>query len=185
MAQLSGIVIIADGTEDIEAVTPIDLLRRGGVTVTVASVSQKTVTCSNGTRIEADLLLTEVNHTPDILVIPGGHKGSENIAASQKAREMIREQVKQKKLLGSICAAPALVLAPLGVLNHARATCYPGYETAFHSSTQYIRDKVVKDNSIITGRGPGCAFEFSLALIEYLCGSEKSQEIAQKTQFNP
>ncbi|OGW81483.1 MAG: hypothetical protein A3G33_07890 [Omnitrophica bacterium RIFCSPLOWO2_12_FULL_44_17] len=174
------LVILADGFEEIEAIAPIDILRRAGCQVTIAGLNSKAVRSSRRIQVEADVLLDEYKETPDALVLPGGAPGSENLAKSAKVAEWVKKMNAGRKLIGAICAAPALVLAPTGVLDGKKATCYPGCEGKFSSSTKFSEDQVVVDGNIVSSRGPGTAIEFGLELARQLCGKEKMEELKEK-----
>lgn len=173
------VVILADGFEEIEAITPIDVLRRASLEVVLAGLSSKTVSGSHGITFQTDILLDDYNELPDAIVLPGGLPGAKHLAASKKVRELIIRMNDQKKLVSAICAAPALALAPTGVLNGKRATCYPGFEKNFSSEINFSNERVVVDGNIVTSRGPGSALEFALELVEQLVGTAKAQELSQ------
>ncbi|MBI1870085.1 MAG: DJ-1/PfpI family protein [Chlamydiae bacterium] len=171
------LVVLAEGFEEIEAVTPMDVLRRAGLEVIVAGLSGKTVAGSHGIKIQADVTLDEVSEVPDLLILPGGMPGAQNLGSSKKVAEMIKKVDQEKKWLGAICAAPPLAVAPTGILNGKRATCYPGYEDKFPSSVTFLEERVVRDGKVVTSRGPGSALEFSLCLVEQLVGKDKANDL--------
>ncbi len=173
------LVILADGFEEIEAVTPIDVLRRAGLEVTLAGVSGKTITGAHGIKFQTDIILDDYKGLPDAVVLPGGLPGAKNLGESKKVMELVRQMNSQKKLVGAICAAPALVLAPAGILNGRKATCYPGFEKNFPPPVSFSGERVVVDEHIITSRGPGSALEFALELVEQLAGKEKAQTLKE------
>lgn len=173
------LVILADGFEEIEAITPVDVLRRAGLRVTLAGLSGKTVTGAHGVKFQADIALDDYKDFPDALVLPGGMPGAKNLGESEKVVEIIKKMNSQKRTVGAICAAPALVLAPVGILDGRKATCYPGFEKNFPSSVSFSNERVVTDGHIITSRGPGSALEFSLELVERLAGKEKAQALQE------
>ena len=173
------IVILADGFEEIEAVTAIDVLRRAGVDVVVAGLTGKKTAGAHGVRIEADVALQDVKGLPDAIVLPGGMPGAKHLGESKRLGEIIRQMNQAKKLVGAICAAPALALAPAGVLDGRKATCYPGFERSFSKAITFTEERVVVDGNIVTSRGPGSALEFSLQLVEQLAGKEKAERLRQ------
>ena len=175
----TALIVLADGFEEIEAVTPIDILRRAGVEVMIAGLEKKQVKGSRGVEVSADILLADYKDTPDAVVLPGG-PGAEKLARSVAVRKLILRAQKADKLIAAICAAPALVLAESGVLEGKKATCYPGYEDRFGKGTVFVSDRVVTDGQVITSRGPGTAMEFSLAIVGQLVSDEKSDQVAQK-----
>lgn len=172
------LVPIADGTEEIEAVTIIDTLRRASGEVTVASVNNHEVVCSRGVKILADCLLGQcTDKRYDLIALPGGMPGAKHLSESPALAALLRDQFESGRLYAAICAAPAIVLEPLGLLRGMQATCHPHYLGLLKSSVARD-DRVVMDNQSITSRGPGTAIEFSLALVETLFGPERSQELA-------
>ncbi|REG82440.1 DJ-1 family glyoxalase III [Marinomonas pollencensis] len=174
------LVPIANGNEEIEAITIIDVLRRGGVDVTVASIHEaKSITGANGCKIEADTLLTEVSAVQyDAIVLPGGMPGAEHLRDCELLVDMLEKHDIQDALLAAICASPALVFGTHGFVVDKQATCYPGFEAGL-TGAEYIADQpVVMDDNIITGQGPAAAMTFSLAVLANLKGYEAAQEVA-------
>ena len=180
----SAIVLLADGCEEIEAITVIDLLRRAQVTVTVVGVTGKEVTASRGTRIVTDMAVETIYTTYDACICPGGMPGAANLAQSTAVAEILKAHHAEGKIIGAICAAPAVVLAPLGLLHGRKATCFPGMEEAFPPEATYTEDAVVVDGNIITSRGPATAFLFALTLVTYLAGKDTMQKIKEATLFS-
>lgn len=174
------LIILAEGFEEIEAVIPADVLRRAGVDVTTACLGVRSVTGAHGIKIWADTVLKDYEDLPDAVIFPGGMPGSENLARSLDVKEMIKRMSSKKRLIAAICAAPALVLAPTGILNGRKATCYPRLEENFSSEVNFIEDDVIQDGNIITSRGPGTAFSFALKIVENLAGKAKSDIIAEQ-----
>jgi 4-methyl-5(b-hydroxyethyl)-thiazole monophosphate biosynthesis len=171
------IVIVADGFEEIEAVTQIDVLRRAGVEVTVAGLSGRMVRGAHDLEISADLLLDELDFTPDLVLLPGGMPGSQALGESEAVIELLQKQHAAGRWIAAICAAPAFALVRAGVLDGRRATCYPSFESRFSSSTTAVEDRVVVDGNVITSRGPGTALEFALVLVEQLEGKARAEEL--------
>ncbi len=172
------IVVLAEGFEEIEAVTPVDILRRAGVEVELVGLDALEVTGAHGVTLRADRLLGDTEDA-DAIILPGGLPGAENLAASEKLGNLLKAQAQARKLVAAICAAPAYVLAPLGILDGKRATCYPGCEERFGPRTTYVEKSVVKDDHLITSRGPGTAFAFGLALCQELADYEKADELTE------
>lgn len=176
------LVPIAEGSEEMEAVTIVDTLVRAGAAVTLASVSPSTtVTCSRGVRLVADAPLGEVA-TPaggwDLIAIPGGMPGASTLAASARLAELLREQKAAGRWIGAICAAPAVVLAPLGLLDGGEAaTCYPSADFLAALPNPVEDVFVVSDGRLVTSQGPGTALLFSLCCVEKLYG-----KVAAETQ---
>ena len=174
-------IFLADGFEEIEAITPVDLMRRAGITVTTVSITPlKEVTGANGVTVVADTLITDIDPTDaDLLVCPGGMPGAANLAACTELSEMLRKQHSTGRYVAAICAAPAVTLAPLGILSGKKATCYPGLEkTLAQAGATHISERVVRDGNVITSNGPSSAIPFSIALIEALCGSAAAGNVA-------
>jgi protein deglycase len=176
------LVPIADGVEEIEAVTIIDVLRRAGAEVIVASVmkDQLQITASRGVKLVADQPISEcMNAQYDLIALPGGIPGVQHLHDSKELIQLLERQNREGKLYAAICAAPAVVLFPIGLLSHRRATCHPGRVKTFEdTNTESLSDRVVVDGNCITSQGPGTAIEFSLKLVEILFGSEKANEVA-------
>lgn len=171
-------VFLADGFEEVEALTPIDLLRRAGVTVQTVGVTGKTVTGSHGVPMVADLLPEAVDlKQADMIVLPGGMPGTKNLYASDVVRAAVTEMIETDRYVAAICAAPSIILGGMGVLQGKRATCYPGMEDGM-TGAQAQPLPCVQDGKIITGRGAGAAFDFALTLCAALVGQEKADQIA-------
>ncbi|MGD8371758.1 MAG: DJ-1/PfpI family protein [Syntrophobacterales bacterium] len=172
------LVPIADGTEEIEAVCIIDVLRRAGSSVTVASVDELQVTASRGVKLVADKLITDcVDESYDLVVLPGGIPGAEHLRDSKELEEILRRQKQEQRLYGAICASPAVVLQHHGLLEHRRATSHPSFVDQLEN-TDAVESRVVVDGGCITSRGPGTALEFALKLVALLYGEEKAEEVA-------
>jgi len=172
-------VILADGCEEVEAITPIDYLRRAGITVVVAGLGSREIVGGHGIAIATDVALDDVDdQNYDCVVIPGGGGGSKAIAGDATAVSLIKRQAAQGKLVAAICAAPALVLGQAcGLLAGRRFTCYPGMENLVPEG-RFEDERVVDDGDIITARAAGCAGEFSIAIARALAGGAKAEEIA-------
>lgn len=179
-AKPTAIVFVAHGTEEIEAITTADILVRGGVEVMLAGVGSTTLRGRCALPLAADTTVEAIDaegFTAGLIVIPGGAVGAQNIAESDAANRLIRRHHDAGALIGAICAAPAVVLAPLGLLDGKKATCYPGFEDRFGEETVFSEDRVVEDGRLITSRGPGTATEFALALVARLGGD--ADEVAR------
>jgi 4-methyl-5(b-hydroxyethyl)-thiazole monophosphate biosynthesis len=173
----TAIIVLADGFEEIEAVTPIDMLRRADVKVTVAGVGGTTIRGSHGVAFECDALLESIDEVPDLIVLPGGLPGSENLGNSHEVRALTQKVHDDGGICAAICAAPALTLAAFGLLDDRTATCYPSFEKHFNASTTHSEERVVVDRGIVTSRGAGTSMEFSLSLVELLAGKERAEEL--------
>ena len=173
------LVPIANGSEEIEAVCLIDVLRRAGASVTVASVNELQVTASRGVKLVADQLIAEcVNDTYDLIALPGGMPGATNLRDSKELEGMLKRQHREGRLYAAICASPAVVLQHHGLLSRRRATCYPSFANQLENA-EVSGARVVVDGMCATSRGPGTAVEFALKLVELLYGEEKAGEIAK------
>ncbi len=173
------VVVLAPGFEEIEAVTPIDVLRRAGLEVVVAGVGSSSVTGSHGITIQCDVEVSAIDSIPDAIVLPGGLPGAENLANSDAVRELSLAVRSHGGICAAICAAPAVALSSFGLLDDRTATCYPGFEQKFGASTRHSDRRVVVDGDLVTSRGPGTALEFSLELVTQLCEEERSRVLAQ------
>ncbi len=180
------LVALADGFEEIEAVTPIDILRRAGLEVLVAGVGKQELTGSNGIRIRADIELEKyAGPLPDAIVLPGGAQGASNLAASQAVSALLGRMRDQGRLVAAICAAPAVVLAKSGLLEGKTATCYPGYEKNFGPGITFSPERVVTDGRVITSRGPGSAMEFALEIVRDLVDSATAERLTRALVARP
>ena len=170
------LVLLAQGCEEIEAVTIIDILRRAGIEVTSAGLDDLPVLGSHGVMLLADTTLDLAQHQEfDMIVLPGGQPGTDNLKADKRLTALLRQMAQQGKYVAAICAAPS-VLAAAGLLDGRKATCYPTCLDGFpqvHLQTA----AVVEDGKLITSRGPGTAMDFALALVERLAGHAKQQGV--------
>ena len=176
------LVPIADGSEEIEAVTIIDVLRRAGVEVTVASVGvgkTKQITAARGTNIVADSFIADcANKAWDLIAVPGGIEGADHLAASEILDQLLRSQAQQGKFYAAICAAPAVVLGSKGLLADKTATSHPRFYQSLIAKEVDTESRVVVDGNCITSQGPGTAIDFALELVEQICGIVKREEVA-------
>ena len=171
------LLILADGFEEIEAISALDILRRAGCQVTLAGLKNMRVESARNLMVQSEILLADVQGDFDALVLPGGGIGAQNLAASAQVKEWILRLFNEGKIVAAICAAPALVLAPTGILNGLRATGYPGIESP---NVSLLSLPVSVDKNVITGRGPGSAIAFALAIVEQLCGLAQRQKIERE-----
>lgn len=171
------IVVVTEGTEEMEATITIDLLRRADIDVTVAGLdSADIVTCSRGVCLRPDTSLAEVKDTADVFVLPGGMGGARAFAGSANVREWILRHIDADKTVAAICAAP-MAFAEHGVFDGRRMTSHPAVKEVIEQHGEYCYDPVVCDGDLITSRGPGTAIDFGLAIIEHLLGPEKAAEV--------
>lgn len=181
MKTQSALVLIFDGVEEIEALTPVDLLRRAGVEVDLLTVgNDPLVTGRNGIAIQGQACFGEVDKPYDLIVVPGG-PGHATLLDNQSVLKALADHAEQGRLLASICAGP-LVLQKAGLLDGKRFTAFP---TTAHLFTQPPEDQaVVIDHGLITSRGAGTAYAFALALVKALCGAEAAKAIATETCYS-
>jgi len=178
-AKKRALVVVAEGTEEMEAVITIDVLRRAGVAVDVAGLAgPATVMCSRSVRIAPDITLDEANGPYDAIVLPGGAEGAERFATSEKIGELIRQAEAAGTIVGAICAAP-FALAKHDVFRGRRMTCHPSVHEMVGAHATLTGGAVVVDDTLVTAPGPGLTFDFALALVEKLHGSEKASEVAR------
>jgi len=173
----TAVVILADGFEEIEAVTQIDVLRRAGVVVTVAGLVGGSTRGAHGIEIKTDMLVGDLDFEPDMVVLPGGLPGSTNLGEDRGVIELLEAQHAAGRRIAAICAAPAFAPVKAGVLDGRRATCYPSFETRFNAGTIAVEDRVVVDGTVTTSRGPGTALEFGLTLVRLLGGEETADRL--------
>lgn len=172
-------ILLAPGFEEIEALSPLDLLRRAGLAVQTLGLDSLEVEGSHQLTVMADLRMGQEKGLADVLIIPGG-PGSQAIAQNPQAMDLIKAHHQAGKLVAAICAAPAAVLAPLGLLEGHRFTCFPGWETGLDQG-EFAGGSCVVDGQLITARGVGAAAEFGLEIIKHLLGPEKAREIHHQT----
>ena len=173
-------VLLGTGFEEVEAITPVDLLRRAGVQVLTVGVNGKTVYGGHNIGIEADITLSEMDLTNlEMIVLPGGLGGVASARASKEAMDALQFAWDNNKFVAAICAGPT-VLADLGITDGRNATCYPGCESGMGSAKTVSDTPCVRDENLITGASAGCAVPFALALVEALKGKEAAATIASQ-----
>lgn len=176
------VLFLAEGFEEIEAVTPLDLLRRAGVDVKTCSITpERTVRGAHGVPFVCDADIDSIRPPFELLILPGGMPGTKNLAASEKLAALLRRQYAEERPLAAICAAPT-VFGSLGFLKDRAATCYPGMEEGLFAA-KTPTGAVVRDGCIVTSRGPGTAFDFGLELIALLKGRETADKIARSAVY--
>ena len=167
-------ILLAEGFEEIEALTQTDVLRRAGIEVKNVGVTGEYVTGSHGITVKADALIDEAkNCVPEGIILPGGIPGTPNIAANKDAVELIKKVAENKGLVAAICAAPS-VLGEMGLLKGKKAICYPGFEDKLTGAIVTC-EKVVIDGNFITSRGAGTAMDMALAIAEYITGENQNK----------
>ena len=173
------LIFLADGFEEMEAVTPLDFMRRAGLDAKFVSLAGTlSVTGSHGVTYRADMLFDEkVASEADMLILPGGLPGAQNLQDNEALGKLLLKFHEEGKFVCAICAAP-MVLGKLGLLKGKKATCYPGFEQ-YLEGAECTGAPVERDGNIITGKGPGAAMEFALAIVDLMLGKEKVQELKE------
>ncbi|MHB2016070.1 MAG: DJ-1 family glyoxalase III [Candidatus Xenobia bacterium] len=172
-------VLLANGFEEIEAVTIIDVLRRAEMDVAIVGVTDREVVGSHRISVTADVMLAQAkSQIWDAIVLPGGMPGARNLQEHPGVQEMLREQHHAERHIGAICAAP-IALASAGVLQGRRATSYPAFAAQL-GDVQYCEDTVVVDGHVTTSRGPSTALPFALSLVAQLAGEAKARQLAEQ-----
>ena len=178
-------VFLANGFEDVEALIPIDVLRRGGADVVTVSIVEdsQVVETAHGVQIVADAMFDDCDYSDaDLLMLPGGMPGASNLYDHKGVCKAVLAQFQAGKKVSAICAAPAVVLAQLGVLDGKQATCYPGFERML-TKAHYTGDLVTVDGNITTAEGPAAAFPYAYELLSQLVSKEVSDQIAEGMRF--
>lgn len=174
-------VLLADGFEEIEALTVVDIMRRGNVKCDMVSIKDIEVTGAHGIKVTSDKVINESINDYDLIVCPGGMPGATNLQKNKMVIETIKKFYKEKKFVAAICAAP-IVLAEAGIIEGKNITSYPGFEEELKGCS-YKEDTVVVDGNIITSRGPATAMEFSYKLLEIL-GNETYNDLKKGMLYN-
>lgn len=174
---------LANGFEDIEALGPVDVLRRGGIVVKTVSIGDSLmVESAHGVQVKADMMFADADFSDaDMLLIPGGMPGAKNIDEHEGVRRAVLRQTEQKKLVGAICAGP-MVLGHLGLLRGKRATCYPGFETELDGAT-YTAEQYTVDGNIVTGKGPGATLDYAYAILALMKGEQVVDELKKGMMY--
>jgi 4-methyl-5(b-hydroxyethyl)-thiazole monophosphate biosynthesis len=183
MANPTVLVPLAQGCEELEAVTIIDLLRRAGITVISAGLDAQPVKASRGTVLLPDTTLDQVlTQDFDMIVLPGGQPGSDHLRDDPRIQQKLKQLSSADKYVAAICAAPR-ALAQAGLLDGRRATSFPGsLEGSPAENLQYLNEPVVIDGKLITSRGPGTAMDFALTLVELLLGKDVRDKVEKPLQ---
>ena len=179
-------LFIADGTEETEAITPADLLRRAGIDVDIVSVMDRPdITASRGVRITADKVIRDIVFNDyDLLILPGGGEGTENLLACEPLAMRLQRQKSEGKYVCAICAAPT-IFAEMGLLNGRNATCNPGFREVLRENGAVLDEesKVVTDGNIITSQAMGTSVDFGLAIVSYLKGEKDAYNLKDNIRF--
>lgn len=169
-------MFLANGFEEVEALCPLDLLRRAGVNVKTVGIGSLRIVGAHNICVEADIIDSDFCYDAvDMVILPGGMPGTLNLEASNTVQSAIDRANTEKAYIAAICAAPS-ILGKKGLLNGKEATCYPGFEDKLLGAT-ISQNRVVKDRNIITAAGMGVALDFGLALVGVLCGDDVKDKI--------
>jgi len=174
------IIFLAEGFEEVEALTPVDVLRRAGIEVITVSISDTIqVTGAHQITVTADACFNDIDYkSANILVLPGGMPGTTNLFNHEGLRKLLQEFASENKWIAAICAAP-MILGELGFLKGKTVTCYPGFESHLKGAN-VTTQSVVTDKNIITGKGIGAAMDFSLRLVEVLTDKNTAEDLSKK-----
>ena len=173
---MKAVVPLAEGFEEIEFSTIVDILRRAGVEVTTASLKQGFVEGAHGVRVMPDSSIDKVSAADfDVVIIPGGSPGFVNLGEDQRVLDLIKEMDKAGKYVGAICGAPS-VLSKVGVVKGKKATIHPGHKDMLFGA-EYVDQRVVVEGRVITSQAPGTAMDFAMKLVEILLGRDKMEEV--------
>ncbi|UGQ17403.1 DJ-1 family glyoxalase III [Borrelia sp. RT1S] len=174
-------VVLADGFEEIEAIVPVDILRRGDVNVKLISLNDdRVVTGSRGVVFCADEKVSDCSADDfDLIVLPGGMPGASNLFESRDLDKILRDMKLGGRFIAAICASPAVVLSAKGLLGTSKFTCYPGFENGI-TDGEFVDENVVLSNNFITSKGVGTAFQFAFALLELVKGVRVVEDVRQK-----
>ncbi len=177
-------ILLAEGFEEVEALTPVDLLRRAGIETKLVGVTGETVCGARGISVVTDLDMDEIDlSSADMLVLPGGMPGTTNLYADNRVTDAVRTMADADKYVAAICAAPSIILGGMGLLEGRKATCYPGMEDGMKGA-EAVKTTCVTDGKFITSCGVGGALDFACALITALAGREKADEIASSVVYH-
>ena len=189
MDKKTAYVFFATGFEEIEAITPVDILRRGGVEVkTISTTKELYVQGAHNIEIACDYIIDEIldAELPDAVIMPGGMPGATNLAECQELKELATKSLEEGKLVCAICASPAIVFGKYGFLKNKNWTCYPNMENEApkEALSFWKADPVVIDGNLISSRGPGTAADFSYAILEQLGLAEKAKALKSGMLFD-
>ncbi len=180
-------IFLAPGVEEVEATATVDALRRADIPViTVAVADNLQIKGATGQTMVADSLISDVNtEDADWLIIPGGDPGAQNLYANDAAKAKVLAHYQKNGRIASICAGPAVVLAPLGVLKGKKATCYPGLGDSINSNGgEYVKQTVVVEPNLITSEGPGTTLPFAIEIIRATKGNDVADSVASAMLVN-
>lgn len=179
------LVPVAQGSEEMETITIVDVLRRAGTKVVIASVDDITIHASQGTQFKADKLIAEcMDDAFDLIVLPGGIPGAMNLRDSKDLQSLLERQADQNKFYGAICASPAVVLHHHGLVTPGNVTCHPGFADQIDNGN-IQESKVVVSGNCVTSRGAGTSLDFALKLVELIHSEDKKKEVMQGLALQP
>ncbi len=171
-------VLVANGSEEMETVIVVDILRRAGLRVDLTALTAGPIACSRGVCLESDRVLNNADLDDyDALVLPGGMEGMKCMRSDPRVIDAVRNANANSKLIGAICAAP-LVLQEAGILNGRRTACHPGVASML-TEAEHIDQRVVVDENLVTSQGPGTAIPFALKIVELLLDSNAGEQVAE------
>ncbi len=177
------VMLFARGYEEVEALMTVDLLRRGGVDVKMASITDEMTVCgSHEIRVQMDTKLADVDvDQMDAVIIPGGKEGTDRLGEDASVCQVLKGAFQAGKVVAAICAAPS-VLGACGILEGKRATCYPGFEGKL-TGAEFVDEMAVVDGNVVTSRGLGTSMEFGFALLEVLVSKEMAEKVRGEIVF--
>ena len=176
-------ILLADGFEEIEALTPVDLLRRANLDIDLIGIEKAVITGAHEIKITADIISCDADISIyDAVILPGGMPGTLNLDKSDFTDKILNSVIAKNGRIAAICAAP-LILGKRGLLKDKEAICYPGFEDTMAGAT-YTAAKVTADGNIFTACGPGAAWELGFTFVEHFCGALKADELRKGMQFN-
>lgn len=177
-------ILFADGFEEIEGLTVVDLLRRARIDISTVSITDSPeVTTSHGITLKTDIILKDMPSDMEMLVLPGGLKGVNNLKASRAVADIIREQYEKGAFLAAVCAGPT-VFGEMGLLKDVKATCYPGLEAQLIGAVKADGETVIRDGQFITSRALGTSIDFAAKIIETLKDRALAEEIASQVVYS-
>ena len=173
-------LFLANGFEEVEALAPLDLLRRAGVEVTTVGIGGSLITGAHGITVKADVVdsALSIGNNIEAVVLPGGMPGASNLAAHERLCDKLHDHNAKGGKIAAICASPGVVLGPLGIMRGKAGVCYPGFETLMQGCNVQSTLVAVDDN-VVTGSSPAAAMPFALAIVEITKGAEVADSVAQ------
>lgn len=180
---MNALIFLATGFEEAEFTIPYDIFKRAGIETDVVSIDEnRNIRSSHQLTVVADKTACEISDDYDIVFLPGGMPGAINLQQSWLVCQRLIKMCNENKIISAICASPSAVLAPLGLLDGKKATCYPGCES-LSEKKDFLSDGVVVDGNIITAKSAGWAFEFALKIVELALGKEKAEETRKAVYY--